>query len=407
MFKGFKSNMNRLRPLTSLLITQFMSAFADNMILFIILEILKQKGIDSKYLVVIGIAFLLPYVILAPIVGSFADKNPKSKVLFIGNLIKCIGIFVLLLGFVHIIDLSIQTLLICYFIVGTGAVVYSPAKYGILPELSRTQNELLKANAQIEGFTIMAIIAGTVLGGIIAGISVLLSIIVCLALYGISIYMARTIPTVAGNKNINYVRSIFEFFVSLKSLLSNEKTKFSLIGTGAFWKVAYVLRTAIILWIPIHLAIQDTGKISMISGLTAIGIVAGSLLSPYLIPLNKFYKCYIYGFIMAFIILLFPLIHSFSMTVILLLLVGFMGGVFIIPMNTVLQETGSKMVGSGITISIQNFVENILMVIGALIFYFITSVIGGSVDVAIIVMGVILLLFVVYLQRTSVLFKKH
>lgn len=77
-------------------------------------------------------------------------------VLIIGNLIKTLGVLILL-----IIDhSSIALLMLCYFTVGVGAVVYSPAKYGILPELTRNEEELFQANTRIEAYTIIVILTG-------------------------------------------------------------------------------------------------------------------------------------------------------------------------------------------------------------------------------------------------------
>lgn len=75
-----------------------------------------------------------------------------------------------------------------------------------------------------------------------------------------------------------------------------------------------------------------------------------------------------------------------------------MGGVFLIPLNTVLQEEGKQMVGSGKTIAIQNFLENGLMAAGSGVYYLVLYL-GVSVSGAIVLQGFLLLLFLLYLSR--------
>ena len=101
---------------------------------------------------------------------------------------------------------------------------------------------------------------------------------------------------------------------------------------------------------------------------------------------------------MFLIIVLFPWTDNIFVAICLLLLVGFMGGVFIIPMNTVLQDEGKRMVGSGKTIAIQNFIENLLMAVGSGIYYLITYI-GISISGAIVGQGLLLLGFLMYLVK--------
>ncbi len=98
-------------------------------------------------------------MVLAPLVGAFADALPKGKVMFISNAIKVVGCLMMLFG---------SHPLLSYSIVGLGAAAYSPAKYGILTELLPA-SQLVKANGWIEGLTIASIILGIVLGGTAGG----------------------------------------------------------------------------------------------------------------------------------------------------------------------------------------------------------------------------------------------
>ncbi|SDN53780.1 MFS transporter, LPLT family, lysophospholipid transporter [Paenibacillus sp. yr247] len=377
----------KMKPLQTLYLTQFLSAFADNMILFITLAIIKQNAFPDYYIGVVQASFLVAFVLLAPFVGAYADKNAKSHVLLVGNAIKSIGIIAL---FLHI-DPAVS-----YGIVGIGAAVYSPAKYGILPSLTYSDNELLQANARIEGYTIMAILLGSVCGGILAKLSLTGSIMACFALYLVSLVMTMQIPRIQGNSNIRYLKEAKSFISDMTLLLKNRATRFSLVGTGSFWMTSSVVRLAIIAWVPVHLGIQSIDQISMLVAVTGIGIMVGALMTPKLIPARQYYNSFIFGILMIISILLFPLITNLYVTIGLLLLVGFSGGVFIVPMNTVLQDKGQGMVGAGKTIAVQNFLENTMMLAGVGIYTQISKD-GLSPDMSITGIAVILAGFVGYL----------
>ncbi|MBW5468971.1 lysophospholipid transporter LplT [Brevibacillus formosus] len=386
----------RLKPLQALYFTQFLSAFADNMILFVIANLLRENGFSPAMLALVSISFFLPYVFLAPLVGPFADKHAKSIVLVIGNLIKALG--VVLLFFID--QSSIMMLMLCYFTVGVGAVVYSPAKYGILPELTRNEDELFHANARIEAYTIFAILTGIGGGGAIANMTApLISSGICLLIYLLSLGMTFFIPRMRGNASIRYGAEARRFFIDFQHLMNRPETSFALIGTGAFWMSSAVLRVAVLAWIPLALGISpESFSVSLILATTSIGIIAGAFLAPKLIPLTHFTRSLTYGFGMFLIIVLFPWVNITFIAICLLLLVGFMGGVFIIPMNTVLQDEGKRMVGSGKTIAIQNFIENLLMAVGSGIYYLITYI-GISISGAIVGQGLLLLGFLLYLVK--------
>ncbi|WP_421617378.1 lysophospholipid transporter LplT [Brevibacillus sp. TJ4] len=387
---------NRIQPLSALYLTQFLSAFADNMVLFVIANLLRENGFSPAMLALVSIAFFLPYLFLAPLVGPFADKHPKSFVLIIGNLLKAVGVLLL-----FVIDhSSILLLMLAYFTVGVGAVVYSPAKYGILPELTNNEDELFRANARIEAYTIIAILTGIGGGGAIASmIDPLLSSGICLILYLLSLMMTFLIPRMEGNAAIRYGTEARRFFLDFQKLMKQRDTRFALVGTGAFWMSSAVLRVAVLAWIPVSLSIDPQHfSVSLILATTSIGIIVGAFLAPKLVPLRSFTRSLAFGFGMFAVIVLFPWVHITAVAVGFLLLAGFMGGVFLIPMNTVLQERGKRMVGSGKTIAIQNFIENGLMAAGSGIYYLVVYL-GASISWAIVIQGLILLLFLSFLTK--------
>src|SRR5476651_1772099 len=143
------------RGFYTIMAAQFFSSLADAALLFVAIDLLVTMKSPGWITPLLNLSFVLFYVLLAAFVGAFADAFPKGRVMFIANLIKVGGC---LLIFAHVHPL------LAYAIVGFGAAVYSPAKYGILTELLPPE-KLVAANGWIEGLTVSSIILGTVMGG--------------------------------------------------------------------------------------------------------------------------------------------------------------------------------------------------------------------------------------------------
>ncbi|CAK0776211.1 membrane hypothetical protein [Gammaproteobacteria bacterium] len=194
-----------------LLLAQFLTAFADNAILFTAVAMVMHTG-DSPpwYIPALQGVFLAAFVVLAPWVGPFADGRPKAVVLLTANIVKAIGAGLMFLG----IDP-----LLSYAVVGVGAAMYSPAKYGILPELV-PHNALVTANGWIEGTTILAILTGSVAGGAVADRSVPLALGLVGILFLLSAVMATFIVRISPHlREQKQERALPHFLYLVKGLL--------------------------------------------------------------------------------------------------------------------------------------------------------------------------------------------
>src|SRR5512145_1619774 len=154
------------RGFYTILAAQFFSALADNALLFAAIALLKvlnpacvSESGECWQTPVLQQFFVFAYIALAPFVGPFADALPKGRVMFISNAVKLAGCLAMLWG---------MHPLLAYGVVGIGAAMYSPAKYGILTEYLPPQR-LVQANGWMEGLTVAAIILGAMLGGFLVG----------------------------------------------------------------------------------------------------------------------------------------------------------------------------------------------------------------------------------------------
>lgn len=336
-----------------LLIAQFLSAFADNAILFtVIAMIMHSHDLPTWYVPALQSAFLIAFVVLAPWVGGFADNQAKSRVLIIANLIKAVGAGLLLC--------KVEPL-IAYCIVGVGAAIYSPAKYGILPELAGHEF-LVKANSWIEGSTILAILLGMVVGAKLADYSVTIALGLTIALFIASACFTLFLPVriakapLTSPQLVEFVKQIGQFFTTPRS-------RFAILGASLFWASAATLRVIIVAWAPLVLMSKNATEIAQLTLFLAIGIIAGSAIVPRLIPLEHLRRIRMPAYIMAVFIGILSFTHSLMPARCMLFVIGMMGGMFIVPINAALQELGQHSIGSGSAVALQNFFQNLAMLL--------------------------------------------
>ncbi|VAW79510.1 Lysophospholipid transporter LplT [hydrothermal vent metagenome] len=341
------------RGVIALLIAQFLSAFGDNAILFAAIGmVLSDQQTPGWYIAALQAVFLVAYVVAAPWVGPFADRFSKPRVLLIGNLVKATGVGLILLG--------VEPLL-AYALVGLGAAIYSPAKYGILPEMLGDQ-QLVKANAWIEATTIAAIIFGTVAGGQLADYSVRAAFWMVAVSYLMSMLVTFAITKLTPRGG-DLKRALTDFHHTLYAFMQTPRARFAMLGGSLFWGTAAVLRVLLVTWVPLILATQSASAVSELVLFLGVGVIIGSGIVPRLIPLQQLHRTRLAGYAMGFCILLFAFVDSVWAARGVLFLIGIAGGLFIVPINAALQQIGHVGVGSGRAVAVQNFYQNLAMLI--------------------------------------------
>jgi LPLT family lysophospholipid transporter-like MFS transporter len=341
------------RKFSLLLMCQFLSAFADNAILFTVISIVMQsQQLASWYVPALQSVFLISFVILAPWVGAIADQHAKSRVLLTANLIKSLGTALLLL--------NVEPL-IAYAVVGAGAAIFSPAKYGILPELA-SHDLLVKANSWIEGSTILAILSGMAIGAKMADYSITLALSVTLGLFLVSAITTFLFPTKVSKKP-RQGSQIKDFYRQIKQFFVSPRSRFAILGGSLFWASAATLRVIIVAWAPLILFVKNATEIANLTLFLAVGIIAGSALVPRIIPLEHLRRVRFPAALMAVFIFVLGFADSLWFSRIILFVIGIAGGMFIVPINAALQELGHKSIGSGGAVALQNFFQNAAMLI--------------------------------------------
>ncbi|EAB4135178.1 lysophospholipid transporter LplT [Salmonella enterica] len=344
------------KGMLSVIVAQFLSAFGDNALLFATLALLKAQFYPDWSQPVLQMVFVGAYILFAPFVGQIADSFAKGRVMMVANGLKLAGAAGICLGVNPFVG---------YTLVGIGAAAYSPAKYGILGELT-TGDKLVKANGLMEASTIAAILLGSVAGGVLADWHVIAALVACALAYAGAVAANLFIPKlVAARPGQSWRLSAMtrSFFSACVVLWRNGETRFSLVGTGLFWGAGVTLRFLLVLWVPVALGITDNATPTYLNAMVAVGIVVGAGAAAKLVTLETVSRCMPAGILIGVVVVIFSLQHALLPAYALLLLIGMLGGFFVVPLNALLQERGKKSVGAGNAIAVQNLGENSAMLL--------------------------------------------
>ena len=346
----------RSKGMMAVIAAQFLSAFGDNALLFATLALLKAEFYPDWSQPILQMVFVGAYIIFAPFVGQVADSFPKGRVMMFANGLKLLGAASICFGFNPFIG---------YTLVGIGAAAYSPAKYGILGELT-TGDKLVKANGLMESSTIAAILLGSVAGGVLADWHVLAALGVCAVVYGgavVANLFIPKLPVARPGQSWRVKPMTGSFFNACRVLWRNGETRFSLMGTSMFWGAGVTLRFLLVLWVPVALGITDNATPTYLNAMVAIGIVVGAGAAAKLVTLETVARCMPAGILIGVVVLIFSLQHTLLPAYALLILIGILGGFFVVPLNALLQERGKQTVGAGNAIAVQNLGENLAMLL--------------------------------------------
>ena len=399
------------RGFYTILAAQFFSALADNALLFAAIALLASLNAQAWQTPVLQQFFVFAYIVLAPFVGPFADSLPKGRVMFVANAVKLLGCIAMLVG---------THPLLAYGLVGVGAAMYSPAKYGILTEYLPHQ-KLVLANGWMEGLTVAAIILGSIFGGIMVGTGFAsyvfarvdlpfietgidtpseLAIVVILLFYLIAAVINLYIPKVAIDHKLQKRNPVFimqDFWHSFRLLWRDPLGQVSLAVTTLFWGAGATLRLIVLTWASMALKFS-LERATQLTAVVALGIALGSVLAAKYVSLKRAVRVLPVGIAMGLLVITMVFVTDWRIAIVLLVLIGAMGGYFVVPMNALLQHRGHLLMGAGHSIAVQNFNENlsILVLLGV---YALMIKIDVPIQVIIISFGSLIAAAMGYLTR--------
>ncbi|MBI2970494.1 MAG: MFS transporter [Gammaproteobacteria bacterium] len=162
-------NLLHSRRFLPLFLTQFLGAFNDNvfknaLVIFIAFTVAERAGTNSSILVILaGGVFILPFFLFSATAGQLADRYEKSMLI---RHIKTAEIIIMIAAVFGFLQESVAALMVILFFMGAQSTFFGPLKYGILPQ-HLAPEELTGGNGLIQMGTYLAILTGTILGGIL------------------------------------------------------------------------------------------------------------------------------------------------------------------------------------------------------------------------------------------------
>jgi len=391
---------------------QFFSSLADNALLIAAFFALANINAPDWMTPLLKFFFVASYVLLAAFVGAFADSMPKGRVMFITNVIKITGCG-LMFADVHP--------LLAYGVVGIGAAAYSPAKYGILTELLPAE-KLVAANGWIEGLTVTSIILGAVLGGTLINPKVSAKLLqlgiphinlgintpleAALGVIMIAYLIATIFNLYIADTGVRYEKQaaspvvlISDFAHCCTTLWHDKLGQISLSITTLFWGAGAVLQFLVIYWAEVSLKLP-LEKAAVVPGVSAIGIAIGAVAAGRYVPLKKSLSVMPFGVAMGLVVIAMTMVHTVWVAYPLLVIIGALSGFFVVPMNALLQHRGHILMSAGHSISVQNFNEN-LSILLMMALYTLMVKYGLNINVIIIAFGAFVSI------ATLLVMKKH
>lgn len=299
--KALFSSLLYTKRFGPLFFTQFLGAFNDNLlrfsiIMFLILNVFDGDSENSRILVATtGAIFILPFFLFSSLAGEVADKYEKSKLI---KHIKSMEILIVAIASLGFLIASYYLLLFALFLMGTQSTFFGPLKYALLPQLLE-KKELTPANAMLQAGTYFAIMTGTILGGLLAGLDGSTSKIIIIHILGLAIAgrtCAHFIPIATASDDTIVIRkNLPKATVSIvKEAISDRLNLILIFLISGFWFTSSAFVAAVPTYAKLLLG-ADANVITILNVAFVIGIGLGAFLCtmltrgqirPYLILLG-------------------------------------------------------------------------------------------------------------------------
>ncbi|HEY5040362.1 MAG TPA: MFS transporter, partial [bacterium] len=390
MSNGKYSDLLKSWGFQGFLWTQFLGAFNDNVSKWIItlyaIDMASGKG--SIYAAAVGGIFVLPFLLFSSYSGYLADVYSKRSVIIA---VKFFEILSMSIGFFAMASGNLPFMLLIPFLMGLHSTFFSPAKYGILPEIL-PEKDLSRANGILEMTTFMAIVLGTSLGGILyehwkGQPGHLNLVLVAVAVAG-TLFSFR-VPKVApsGANPVFRWNPLGEIGKGLKELRQSSNLWQTALGITYFWLLGAFLLTSIGPLGKEVMGLNDS-QTSMLETFLAVGIGVGSLLAGKLSGDKVELGLVPIGSVgMGIGALLLSLRHhTYAQAAEALVFLGFFGGFFAVPLNALLQqkaERGEK----GRILATNNFMNALGMILAFGMLILFGGVFHLPADKSILIMG--------------------
>ncbi|MGJ8535661.1 MAG: MFS transporter [Parasphingopyxis sp.] len=379
------------RRFAPLFVTQMLGAFNDNlfkfaMLVLVIYEIYDDEALEFQFSTVSTGLFILPFFLLSAIAGQLADNFDKARVI---RFVKTLEIFIALTGAAGLILQSIPLMLAALFALGAQSTFFGPIKYAILPQHLKKE-EVLAGTGLVEAGTYVAILAGTILGGVIVDwLGAFWAAIWVLTVALLGRISAQFVPDAPAQKepepiDFNIFRSSYRL---VNGTMHIRRLFLAIVAISFFWTIGSVL---IIQFPPLvkNVLTADPKVASLFLGIFSIGVAIGSILANRLLKGKVSARIAPFSVILmgVFVLILYFIsirwdgldngelydlvgfiMHPGSWLLLAVLLgVAMTGGMFVVPLYAFLTTT-VDISETARTVAANNVVNSGCMVLGALV----------------------------------------
>src|SRR5499427_1140676 len=359
----------RHRGLQPFLWTQFLGAFNDNLFKMVVSMLavhLVAANRAGRELSIVGVLFAAPFLLFSGYAGQLADVYSKRTVLVVSKSLEIVAASVGLIAFLFG---HLQLTYISLFLIALQATFFSPAKYGILPEML-PERDLSRANGLLEMSTFVAIVLGTAIGGSLLDASsgrvwIIGVVVVAVAVAGTATsFRIPQVQAAAPGRRLDR-NPLGELWVGVKALRRDRVLWLSVIGISYFWFLGALLQMVVVLFGKTTMGLADTW-VSALTAFVAIGIGAGSIAAGRLSGDKVELGLAPIGAIGmgVFAIALAHSGTSFTLAAINLTLVGFFGGLFAVPLNALLQQRAGEQ-EKGRLMATNNFLNTVAIALAS------------------------------------------
>lgn len=385
----------RFSSFTYLNITQFLGAMNDNIYkLLIVYFFIQIEGIENSHIILstAGATFVLPFLLFASSAGILADRYSKRTIIFLTKLFE---LAIMILGFFAFAYASKWGSYCILFLMATQSAFFSPSKYGILPELLPSE-KISRSNGLMTSFTYLAVILGTFLASFLLDIThrdflIASSFCILISLIGVfSSFCIEHTPPSGSCKRLN-VRILTEIYKTLKILKVEPSLLAAVLGSAYFLFLAAFIQLNMIPFAvqSLHLTDVQGGYLFL---LTAIGIGTGSIIAGKIS--GKSVELALVPLAGAGLTVTLYMLDLFSDSLLinipLVIILGLLGGVYLIPLDSYIQIASPKQyIGQAIAASTFLSFFGVLCASGLL--YLLTAVFNFNADKGFSVMGTLTL----------------
>jgi acyl-[acyl-carrier-protein]-phospholipid O-acyltransferase/long-chain-fatty-acid--[acyl-carrier-protein] ligase len=384
--------------------SQFLGALNDNLYkmavsLFAVNAALHADQ-SSTYASLAQAVFILPFFLFSGYAGHLADVLSKRKVLIATSAFEIVAMSLAVVAFAW---QSFPAMLAVLFLMALQSTFFSPAKYGIIPEML-PERELSRGNGLLSMTTFLAIILGTSIGGLLfsafgSALWHLGLILVAVAVAGLLTSLGITRVPPSGARKPFRLNPWAEVREGLRRVHSDRPLWLCILGVSYFWFLGAALQISILLFGKDVLGAGDLGTSLLLTGLAA-GIGVGSLIAGRwsgdkvelgLVPLGAV------G--MGVACLLISVVTTFGQAIAAMALLGLSGGFFIVPLQSFLQARSPER-ERGRIFAANNFLNTGGMLLAAMLCWALHDWAGLGAARAIAIFGVLTLVSTLYVLKT-------